>query len=73
MTRPPIFDSTEGAAEYLAQHDKLSFYLTVTQYSRFVEFLAETADGDASLPAILLEFFRGEIERFDEIVSGGNE
>ena len=73
MTRPPVFDSTEDAAEYLAQHDKLSFYLTVTQYGRFVEFLAETADGDASLPAIMLEFFRGEIERFDEIVNGGNE
>jgi hypothetical protein len=70
MTRPPIFDSTADAAEYLAQHDKLSSYLSVSQYARLIEFLAETADGDISLPAILTAFFRGEIERFDEITNG---
>ena len=73
MTRPPRFENAEDAAQFLLEHGDIGHFLTVEQFSRFVEFLAETADGDASLPAILLEFFRGEIERFDEIVSGGNE
>jgi hypothetical protein len=72
MTRPPVFDSTEDAAEYLAQHDKLSFYLTVTQYGRLIEFVYLWADGGTSLPALTLSFFRGEIERFDELVNGDN-
>jgi hypothetical protein len=70
MTRPPIFDSTADAAEYLAQHDKLGHYLTVCQHARFIAFLHETSDGDIGLPALLLQFFRGEIMRLDEILNG---
>ena len=70
MTRPPIFDSTADAAEFLAQHDKLSHYLTACQYARLVQFMYETSDGDIGLPALLLQFFRGEIRRLDEILSG---
>jgi hypothetical protein len=38
-----------------------------------VEFTYLWADGGTSLPALFLAFYRGEIERFDQIVSGGNE
>jgi hypothetical protein len=72
MTRPPIFDSTADAAEFLVQHGEIGHYLTIEQYRRFLEFLFLWADGGTSLPVIMMEFYRGEIERFDEIVNGGD-
>jgi hypothetical protein len=73
MTRPPVFDSTEDAAAYLLEHGIIGHYLTPAQYARLVEFAYLWADGGTSLPALFLAFYRGEIERFDQIVSGGNE
>jgi hypothetical protein len=71
MKRSPIFETTADAAEFLAQHDRLAHFLTVCQYARFLEFLCEASDGDTALPALLLEFFRGELSRLDNIVNGG--
>ena len=68
MTRPPIFDSTADAAEFLAQHSSLGHYLIVCQYGRFVQFMHETSDGDIGLPALLLQFLGIRLRR-DDLVS----
>jgi hypothetical protein len=68
MAIPPVFATTSDAAEYLAQHGKIGHYLTVAQYSRLVAFAFLWADGGTSLSALMLEFYRGEIQRLDEII-----
>jgi hypothetical protein len=67
---PPIFNDTAEVAEFLAQHDKFGHFLVIHQYCRFIEFLHQWSDGGTSLPALMMEFFRREIERLDRINNG---
>ena len=70
MAMPPVFATIGDAAEYLVEHGEIGHYLTVPQYGQFLEFTYLWADGGTSLPALMLELFRGEIERLDEITNG---
>ena len=70
MPIPPRFETFEDAGEFLLNHDSLTAVLTPYQYARFIDFVFSQSDGEASLPLLALEFFRLEIQLFDNLMSG---
>ena len=72
MAIPPVFATIGNAARYLLQHGEIGNFVTPLQYNRLIEFVYLWGDGGTSLPALMLEFYRGEIERLDEITNDDN-
>jgi hypothetical protein len=44
--------------------------LAVEDVAPFIEFIYHQADGDMPLPSLVLQFFRGKIERIDRELGG---
>ena len=69
MPIPPRFETVEQASEFMLEHDALTAVLTPHQFGRLIGFIFTWADGESSLPLLVIEFYRTEIQRLDNIIN----
>ena len=67
----PRFDTIDAAAAFVVQHHRLPQILSASDVGAFIRFLYNEADGEADLPSLTLQFFRGKIQRLDSELGGG--
>jgi hypothetical protein len=68
----PRFDTLDDAARFTVTHHRLPSILAVEDVAPFIEFIFHHADDDMPLPSLVLQFFRGKIERIDRELGGAS-
>jgi hypothetical protein len=61
----PRFESLDDAAGFVVRHHRLPSILTIEDVAPFIEFIYDHADGESTLPSMVLQYFRLKIESID--------